>query len=278
MHSSLPTLLLLSTPIHANTIARVWTHFYPSCPGEPFSNLDTYENYEETVPAEEITVGSCANIGVPSYEHNLVSAISVDAELISHEKGHPYPPEGGPNCNITVHEVPECVDPPLITKALQNGVEVSGCEPRQFAAYSEVWVQLVCESKGFESLQVSGDDAPRLDKTASTHNVNNIQTPGSDSNSWSMAQEQHSERRPEDESRVNEAGHSQSDQVVHDIMMLIQEKQSHVADDKHNATKHQIHTPHAKLNQKNANATAPANRTVMSRRKLSVLRNRARLY
>lgn len=275
MHSSLATLFLLSTPIHANTIARVWTHFYPNCPGEPFSSLDTYENYEETPPAEEITIGSCANIGVPSYEHNLVSAISVDAELVSHEKGHPYPPEDGPNCNITVHEVPSCIDPPLITKELHNGVEVSDCKPRQFAAYNQVWIKLVCESSGVESLQDSAEDIPRLDETTSAQKANNVQTPGSNSNSWSVAQEQHSERRPEDESRVNDAGHAESEQAVHDIMELMKAKHSaNIVTGKHNATKHQLN---ATMHQKNA--TAPANRTVMSRRKLSVLRNRnVRLY
>lgn len=275
MHSSLATLFLLSTPISANTIARVWTHFYPNCPGEPFSNLDTYENYEETAPSQDITVGRCANIGVPSYEHNLVSAISVDSELISHEKGHPYPPEGGPKCNITVHEVPECIDPPLITQELRNGVEVSDCKPRQFAAYSEVWLKLVCESQGAESLQEQEDDIPRLENINSAQAANNIQTPGSNSNSWSVAQEQHSERRPEDESRVNEAGHSQSDQVVHDIMELMRKKNhTNIVNGKHNSTKHYLN---AKLHQKNA--TAPANQTVMSRRKLSVLRNRStKLY
>lgn len=275
MHSSLATLFLLSTPIHANTIARVWTHFYPNCPGEPFSNLDTFENYEETAPAEEITVGSCASIGVPSYKHNLVSAISVDAELVSHEKGHPFPPENGPNCNITLHEVPNCVDPPLINKELRNGVEVSDCQARQFAAYSEVWVKLVCESSGFESLQDQAEDIPRLEETTSAQQANNVQTPGSNSNSWSVAQEQQSERRPEDENRVNDAGHAESEKIVHEIMELMKEKNtSHIVNGKHNMTRPHLN---AKLNQKNA--TAPANQTVMSRRKLSVLRNRnARLY
>jgi hypothetical protein len=31
---------LLSGTVHAESIARVWTHFYPNCPGEAFSNLD----------------------------------------------------------------------------------------------------------------------------------------------------------------------------------------------------------------------------------------------
>jgi hypothetical protein len=97
-----------------------------------------------------------------------------------------------------------------------------------------------------------------------------MQTPGSNSNSWSVAQEQQSERRPEDESRVNDAGHAESEQIVHDIMELMKAKHSsHLVTGKHNATRH---LPDAKIHQKNA--TAPANHTVMSRRKLSVLRNR----
>ncbi|KAJ5578352.1 uncharacterized protein N7459_007316 [Penicillium hispanicum] len=274
MHSTYATLFLLSTPIYATTTARVWTHFFPSCPGEPFSDLSTYENYEETAPSQVVPVGSCANIGVPSYEHNLVSAISVDGELISNEPGHPFPPEDGPSCNVTLHEVPGCVDPPLITKPLHDGVEVSKCESRRFAAYSEVWVKLVCEDQAEESLEDQKEDIPRIDETASIQHSNNVQTPGSNSNSWHMAQTSQNEREPEQEGRVNNDGHAQSQQIVQNILQLLNQKKNgtNLVTGKHNATGHHLH---ATL--KN-NGTAPANRTV-SRRKLSVLRNRpTRLY
>lgn len=272
MHPILTT-LLLATPIHAATTARVWTHFYPSCPGDPFSDLKTYENYEETAPPTKITVGQCTTVGVPSYEHNLVSAISVDAEILSHEKGHPFPPEDAPNCNITLHEVPGCSEPPLINKELHNGVEVSQCESRRFAAYSDVWLKLTCDDDARESLEDQAEDIPRIHNTASAQKADNVQTPGSNANSWSMAQQAHSERQSEQEGRVNTAGHDQSDQMVHKVMEMLKSKHSSLVSGKQNATQHQLNKTLQHLN-----GTTGANRTV-SRRKLSVLRNRAtRLY
>lgn len=267
---SILTLALLTTPIYAATSARVWAHFYPNCPGDPFSDMDSFENYEETAPSQDITVGECTNIGVPSYEHNLVSAISVDAEILSREHSNYFSSSDGANCNITVHEVPECIDPPLITKEIRNGVEVSQCESRKFAAWSEVWLQLVCDDAGKESLEDQSEDIPRIDKTAQVQQANNVQTPGSNSNSWHVAQASHSEREPEQEGRVNNAGHYESEQVVHSIMEKLAEKHSHFVSGKHNDTQ--------SLNGSHHNGTASGNRT-MSRRKLSVLRNRAtRLY
>ena len=277
MHSTLSTLVLLSTPIHAVTTARVWTHFYPSCPGSPFADLDTYENYEETAPSKDITAGQCIQIGVPSYEHNLVSAISVDAEILSHERGHPYPPSDAPNCNITIHEVPECIEKPLVSQELHNGVEVGQCHERNFVAYSDIWVQLVCPDAAeeeAEALPKQQQDTPRIDETSSVESTSNVQTPGSNANSWHLAQVDHSERQPEQEGRVDNDGHAESEEIVHRIMEELNKKQKgiNLVSGKHNATRH-LNGTLAK------NGTAPANRTVMSRRKLSVLRNRvARLY
>ncbi|KAJ5711320.1 hypothetical protein N7488_005476 [Penicillium malachiteum] len=277
MHSTLSTLLLLSTPIHATITARVWTHFYPSCPGEPFADLTTYENYEETAPSKDITAGQCIQIGVPSYEHNLVSALSVDAEILSQEKGHPFPPENAPNCNITVHEVPECIEDPLINNELHNGVEVSSCHERNFAAYSDVWVKLVCEgipTEETESLEDQQKDTTRIDQTAAVQQSADVQTPGSNTNSWHLAQTDSSEREPVQEGRVDNAGHAESDAIVHRIMEALNKKHKgiNLVSGKHNSTR----SLNATLAQ---NGTAHGNHTVMSRRKLSVLRNRpARLY
>ncbi|KAJ5917377.1 hypothetical protein N7466_010931 [Penicillium verhagenii] len=302
MHSTLKTLILLSTPIHAATTARVWTHFYPSCPGEPFADLSTYENYEETVRTTKVPAGTCTQVGVPSYEHNLVSAISIDAELLSNEKGHPFPPENSPNCNITIHEVPECIDDPLLSKELHGGVEVSECHERNFVAYSDVWIQLVCEGEPndnekqikelhqhqtqtqagsnidteseSESLADQQQDIPRIDETASIQHTANVQSPGSNANSWHLAQTEHSEREPEEESRVDNVGHLESEEIVHRIMEELRSKEHgiNLVSGKTNATRQLNGTLPA-------NATAPANGTVLSRRKLSVLRNRvARLY
>ncbi|KAJ5944963.1 hypothetical protein N7516_005131 [Penicillium verrucosum] len=286
MHSlttSFISLSLLSSTVYAQSIARVWTHFYPNCPGEPFTKLDTYENYQVSGPSQDITIDSCKNFAVPSYEHNLVSAISVDAELLSHNHDLPFL-EGGSGCNITVHEVPGCIDPPLISKEIRNGVEVSQCEPRQFVAYSQVWVNLVCDSDSplhdenipakenkeantKQSMSTAQPDAPvRAEKQTTIEDIRNIQTPGSSSDSSRSSQVTQNEREPVQEGRVNNAGHAESDRIVHQTMELLKNKTSHIVSGKHHATHSNVTLHH--------NSTAPGNRTVMSRRRLSVLRNR----
>ncbi|KAJ5834224.1 hypothetical protein N7447_000250 [Penicillium robsamsonii] len=288
--TSLISLSLLSSTVHAQTIARVWTHFYPNCPGEPFSKLDTYENYQESTPPQDITVDICTSFAVPSAERSLVSAISVDAELLSHNHDLPFL-EGGSGCNVTVHEVPGCIDPALITKEVRDGVEVSQCEVRQIV-YTQVWVKLVCdsdsplhdenastqgtkESKQVDTKQSTPTAQPtaqptapaRAEKQTSVEDINNIQMPGSNSDSWRWSQATHNQREPVQESRVNNAGHVESDRIVHQVMELLKNKTSHIVTGKH----HPIHS-NVTLHH---NGTAPGNRTVVSRRRLSVLRNRA---
>lgn len=278
--STFLALSMLSSTISAESVARVWTHFYPNCPGDAFSKLDTYENYEENAPSQDITVNSCKNIAVPSYEHSLVSAMSVDAELLSHNHNLPFL-SGGSGCNITIHEVPGCIDPPLITKEIRNGVAVSQCEQRSFAAYSQVWVNLICDAESplhedtptpskeeqkqadtQQGIPTNQPDAPvRTEKQTSVEDINNIQTPGSNSNSWN-SQAMNNHREPLQESRVENAGHSESQQIVHEMMELLKNKTSQIVSGKDNSTHH-------------FNLTTAGNRTMMARRRLSVLRNRA---
>ncbi|KAJ5774685.1 hypothetical protein N7457_009581 [Penicillium paradoxum] len=273
MHSltrSLVSLSLLSSTIHAQTIARVWTHFYPNCPGQPFTNLDTYENYHESSPSQDITVGSCKNFPVPSYERSLVSAISVDAELLSHNHDLPFL-EGGSGCNITVHEVPGCIDPPLISQEIRNGVEISQCEPRHFVAYSQVDkthapAQKHTQPDTQQAQPTKPEDPMRAEKHTSVEDINNIQMPGSNADSWHLSPTTQNQREPAQESRVNEAGHAESDRIVHKTLELLKNKTSTLVSGKHNAS----HL-HGALH---SNGTASGNRTVMSRRRLSVLRNR----
>ncbi|CAG8898537.1 unnamed protein product [Penicillium egyptiacum] len=286
--TSFISLSLLSGTVHAESFARVWTHFYPNCPGEAFSKLDTYENYQVSTPSQDITVDNCKSLAVPSYEQNLVDAISVDAELLSDNHDLPFL-SGGSGCNITVHEVPECIDPPLITKEIRNGVAISQCESRQFSAYGQVWVNLVCDSESplhnenipthgtkendkqadtHQSMPTAQPDAPvRGEKHTTIEDINNIQTPGSNSDSWRSSEVTHNQREPVQEGRVNDAGHAQSEQIVHHIMELLKNKTSHIVTGKHHAAHPNLTLHH--------NGTAPGNRTVMSRRRLSVLRNRA---
>ena len=289
MHSlstSFLALSMLSSTVSSQGTARVWTHFYPNCPGDTFTKLDTYENYEENAPSQDITVNSCKNIAVPSYEHSLVSAVSIDAELLTHDHDLPFL-EGGSGCNITVHEVPECIDEPLISKEIRNGVEISQCEKRAFAAYSQIWVNLICDEDSplhedkiptpgkaaqkqanvQQGVPTNQPDAPvRAEKQTSVDDINNIQTPGSSSDTWRVAQTTNNQREPAQESRVNNAGHSESEHIVHEMMELLKNKTSQIVSAKNNGTQH--------FNFSHGNGTAAGNRTMMARRRLSVLRNR----
>ncbi|KAJ5901870.1 hypothetical protein N7495_002398 [Penicillium taxi] len=295
MHSTLISLILLSAPIHAITTARVWTHFYPSCPENPYSDLSTYENYEETTAPIEVSLGQCASVVVPSHQRNLVGAVSLDAEYTTRKLGQPFP-EDGPICNITLHEVPDCVDKPLITRGLPEGVEVSQCTERHFT-WSQVWVKLVCETDVEHEVEHTVNepvnettneskvddgqnlDFPRMEETTTIEDDTNVQipeettsvdqetevqNPGSNANSWEHSANQ---IEPEQESRVDNAGHAESDAIVHRIMEELKDKSSamNIVSGKHNSTGA-------------SNATAPG-APVVSRRKFSVLRNRAtRLY
>ncbi|KAJ9250870.1 hypothetical protein DTO195F2_8023 [Paecilomyces variotii] len=136
MHfSNLATLTtILFTTQHAFALngARIWTHFYPQCsvdgitPG--YSTL--------TSPRTDIRSGVCHEVTTPLSDDSKVASISIDAEtLIS---------ESGTHCNVTVHEVPGCVDEPLITASIRDGKAHSGCVERNFVTYSAVWVQLDC--------------------------------------------------------------------------------------------------------------------------------------
>ncbi|KAJ5275776.1 hypothetical protein N7524_001929 [Penicillium chrysogenum] len=278
--TSFISLSLLSGTVHAESIARVWTHFYPNCPGEAFSNLDTYEKYHVSGPSQNITQGSCKSFSVPSYEKNLVDAISVDAELPLQRPRPPFPLR---RQRLQHHRTRG----PGIEE-IRDGVAISQCASRQFVAYSQVWVNLVCDSDSplhnenipahgakennkqadtHQSIPTSQPDAPvRAEKHTTVEDIKNIQMPGSNSDSWRASQATHSQREPVQEGRVNQAGHAQSDQIVHHIMQLLKNKTSHIVTGKHHA--HSNVTLHH-------NGTAPGNRTVMTRRRLSVLRNRA---
>ncbi|CAL5871673.1 uncharacterized protein PFLUO_LOCUS5926 [Penicillium psychrofluorescens] len=271
------SILSLLAPIHATTTVRVWTHFYPSCPGDPSTDLGAYEHYEQAGAPRDITIGGCENIAVPSYlyERNLVNHVSLDAELVSH---HHYGESGdveiNPDCGckVTLHEVPGCIDPPLVSTPLEHRAAVSTCAARQLS-YSEVWAKLTCDKTHdvviHENEGDNKDDvALRKDKLSETEQAARAQTPGSDSESWHRAQTaQSSERAPEEEARVNSAGHVEADSVFNALLEYLKHK---------NATSilHNNATQHLNLTQ-HINGTA--NNTI-SRRHLSVLRNRLRLY
>lgn len=54
-------------------------------------------------------------------------------------------------CTIAVHEVPGCVDPPLLEEEVEHGFASSDCVPRNFVSYNQVWVRLDCEDAEVQS-------------------------------------------------------------------------------------------------------------------------------
>ncbi|KAF7166490.1 hypothetical protein CNMCM6106_002301 [Aspergillus hiratsukae] len=59
-------------------------------------------------------------------------------------------------CTIAVHEVPGCVDPPLLQEEVEHGFASSDCVPRNFVSYNQVWVRLDCE----DDANVEGEVQP----------------------------------------------------------------------------------------------------------------------
>ncbi|KAF7717479.1 Uncharacterized protein PECH_007967 [Penicillium ucsense] len=278
MHSAFAALFLLSTPIHATITAKVWAHFYPNCPGDPYSTLDAYESYEETAPTKVITAGVCTSFGVPSFNHQLVSSISVDAELTPKDYQTLYPSDTGARCNITVHEEPECIDPALINQELHQGVEVSKCETRSFAAFSQIWIQLNCENDGeaLHSNSLLGQSSnstyeSRLADSAGEDDVeapSKMQTPGSNSNTWANAQTgRASQQNPEQVERVNQDGHAESEKIVHDLMERLKNQTATYVSGKSNSTR----PVNGTLLQSNGTVSRSPG---LIKRRLSVLRRR----
>ncbi|KAL1856700.1 hypothetical protein Plec18167_002420 [Paecilomyces lecythidis] len=139
------TLLFTTQHVSALNGARIWTHFYPACsvdgitPG--YSSLMS--------PQADIRSGVCHEVPTPLSDDAKVSSLSVDAEALI--------AEAGTHCNVTVHEVPGCIDPPLVTASIRDGRAHSGCVERNFVTYSAVWVRLDC-GQAKEELPSAGSD------------------------------------------------------------------------------------------------------------------------
>ena len=105
--------------------------------------MNAYENADQTSHELDLKAGTCQGVAISSLpDHHIqkVDHVSVDAELFWSE---PFD-----RCNITVHEVPGCVDPPIIKKGIQHRVGVSECAKRKFSPFNQVWLKLDCEEVG----------------------------------------------------------------------------------------------------------------------------------
>ncbi|EED21484.1 conserved hypothetical protein [Talaromyces stipitatus ATCC 10500] len=91
-------------------------------------------------PFVNITQGQCEPVPIVTERHIDSSSVSVGTELLTVT---PFQ-----ECNITVHEVPGCIDDPLLVAPVKNRKAESTCTPRNFGAFNDVWVRLDCSEIG----------------------------------------------------------------------------------------------------------------------------------
>lgn len=121
--------------------ARIWTHFYAECPDVDFSMTTARTNAATAITSSvDVRQGECAGVPIKRTDMAQAGSISIDAQLIVVQ---PFQ-----TCNVTVHEVAECLDDPLVVAPVKDRVAHSECEERKFKAWTEVWVRLDCEEVG----------------------------------------------------------------------------------------------------------------------------------
>lgn len=143
------SLITVPRAVTAVLMARVQTHFYSTCPfsislpslsSSPATCLPHGSNPGLLAEPVEIQPGDCQPVYVPSYDPYKVDHISIDAELLHLDNSLPQ-------CHMTVHEVPGCVDPALLNIQIKDRYAVSRCVTRNFIAYTQVWVNLACAAE-----------------------------------------------------------------------------------------------------------------------------------
>ncbi|KAF7162036.1 hypothetical protein CNMCM5623_007407 [Aspergillus felis] len=136
--------------------ARIWAEFFPSCPINRIHATSAPDHlpHEEFISAINISPGNCTNIFVPLSYGREVTHMSFDAE-VEVEGTRPE------KCSIAMHEVPGCVDPPLLEEEVKHGFASSDCVPRNFVSYNQVWVRLDCEEGEDKEVQSTVQPAHR---------------------------------------------------------------------------------------------------------------------
>ncbi|OJJ49979.1 hypothetical protein ASPZODRAFT_13083 [Penicilliopsis zonata CBS 506.65] len=176
MHFFLLFILLSPTLTAAIATARVWTTFYSTCPSDVFAEpgpvlpssspspssssssssssfLEPDANAELANPSTDIHRGTCESIATLPLDEDGTQAkyISLDAELIWSE---PFD-----QCNVTIHELPGCVDPPLINRSFRSQYILSECVARTTTAYDTVWARLECREAGVEESHAENNNS-----------------------------------------------------------------------------------------------------------------------
>ncbi|OJK04723.1 hypothetical protein ASPACDRAFT_56173 [Aspergillus aculeatus ATCC 16872] len=182
----LTLLLLNTTQASAFSIARVWASFYSECPADssetpaPSSPSDDpttsntnsilanffasfFQRTEDQSATVVIDVYSGTCQAFPVGRRYNADAISFNAEAVY---TGPYD-----RCNVTVHEVPGCVDAPLIEVPIQaDGSAAATCTEREFHSLSQMWILLHCETdkKSSSSSSSSSSTGTSIGKSSST--------------------------------------------------------------------------------------------------------------
>ncbi|KAH8698568.1 hypothetical protein BGW36DRAFT_426269 [Talaromyces proteolyticus] len=185
--STISLALLCSLPTHAITSGKAWVDFYRACPDDVFTTSDLADFLDSPrqsaasasarsspsssahhtaptmsskkslfrallaassdEPAKEfksapvnVTQGECQSVPILTPTHMDSNSVAVEVELLAVSLFQ--------ECNITLHEVAACIDKPLLTAPVKNRVAKSGCTPRNFGAWTDVWVSLDCEEVG----------------------------------------------------------------------------------------------------------------------------------
>ncbi|PYH48353.1 uncharacterized protein BP01DRAFT_420857 [Aspergillus saccharolyticus JOP 1030-1] len=174
------TLLLLNTSqASAFSIARVWASFYSECPSDNSASTPTIPD-DTDEPSSSSSSSSNDNILAHFFasffqrtdDQSATVVVDVysgtcqafpvgrryDADALAFNAEAVYT---GPydRCNITVHEVPGCVDKPLIEVPIQDGSAESQCTERVFSSLSQMWILLHCETDKKSSSSVGGSSS-----------------------------------------------------------------------------------------------------------------------
>ncbi|RAH44793.1 uncharacterized protein BO95DRAFT_482885 [Aspergillus brunneoviolaceus CBS 621.78] len=163
----LTLLLLNTTQSSAFSIARVWASFYTECPADDSSSdtpAPSSPSDDPTTTSTSNTNSVLANFFASFFQRTDDQSATVVIDVYSgtcqaFPVGRRYNADAisfnaeavytGPydRCNVTVHEVPGCVDAPLIEVPIQaDGSAAATCTEREFHSLSQMWIMLHCET------------------------------------------------------------------------------------------------------------------------------------
>ncbi|PYH83205.1 hypothetical protein BO82DRAFT_412194 [Aspergillus uvarum CBS 121591] len=186
----LTLLLLNTTQASAFSIARVWASFYSECPADDDSSDTPSDDPTETSNSNSILSNFFASFFQRTDDQSATVVIDVysgtcqafpvgrryNADAISFNAEALYT---GPydKCNVTLHEVPGCVDAPLVEVPIQDGSAAATCTEREFHSLSQMWILLHCEPNTKSSTTSTGTSSSKSTTTTTTGGGSGQQKP-----------------------------------------------------------------------------------------------------